>query len=74
MQKEIEIHGFCDEDFETVKEAFAKNFEEGLEVGASVAGTVNGKFVFDLWAGFADAAQTRPWEKDTIVNVYSSTN
>lgn len=27
----------------------------------------------DLWAGHADAARTRPWERDTIVNVYSTT-
>ena len=27
----------------------------------------------DIWAGYADAAQTRPWERDTIVNVYSTT-
>ncbi|MHA2037621.1 MAG: serine hydrolase domain-containing protein [Promethearchaeota archaeon] len=73
MLKEIEIHGFCDESFEPLKEAFAKNFEEGLEVGASLAATVNGKFVIDVWSGFADPAQTRPWEKDTIVNVYSTT-
>ncbi|MHA2394127.1 MAG: serine hydrolase domain-containing protein [Promethearchaeota archaeon] len=73
MQEEIEIHGFCDEKFEPLREIFAKNFEEGLEVGASLAATVNGKFIIDVWAGFADPAQTRPWEKDTIVNVYSTT-
>ena len=27
----------------------------------------------DLWGGFADEARTRPWERDTIVNVYSTT-
>ena len=32
-----------------------------------------GETVVDLWGGFADAAKTRPWEKDTIVNVYSTT-
>lgn len=69
----VEIHGFCDEQFKAVKEAFAKNFEEELEVGASFAATLNGKFIIDMWAGHADAAQTRPWEKDTIVNVYSTT-
>jgi len=26
-----------------------------------------------MWAGYSDAAQTKPWEKDTIVNVYSTT-
>ena len=29
--------------------------------------------VVDLWGGHADPARTRPWERDTIVNVYSST-
>jgi CubicO group peptidase (beta-lactamase class C family) len=29
--------------------------------------------VVDLWGGFADEARTRPWERDTIVNVYSTT-
>jgi CubicO group peptidase (beta-lactamase class C family) len=29
--------------------------------------------VVDLWGGFADAAKTKAWEKDTIVNVYSTT-
>ncbi|MHA2367169.1 MAG: serine hydrolase domain-containing protein, partial [Candidatus Hodarchaeales archaeon] len=67
------IHGFCEEKFEPVKEAFSKNFEEELEVGASFAATINGKFVIDLWAGYADAEKTRPWEANTIVNVYSTT-
>ena len=69
----VEIHGFCDEQFKSVKEAFTQNFEEGLEVGASFAATLNGKPVIDIWAGYSDAAQTKPWEKDTIVNVYSTT-
>lgn len=69
----IEIHGFCDERFQTLKDAFAQNFEAGLEVGASLAATHKGKFVVDLWAGHADFARTRPWQKDTIVVVFSST-
>ncbi len=69
----VEIQGFCDERFKAVKEAFAKNFDEDLEVGASLAATLNGKFVVDMWAGYSDAARTKSWEKDTIVNVYSTT-
>jgi CubicO group peptidase (beta-lactamase class C family) len=34
---------------------------------------VDGETVVDLWAGSADKAGTRPWERDTIVNVYSTT-
>jgi len=73
MSNTIEIHGFCDERFETVKEAFAENFRSGLDTGASLAATLNGKFIIDIWAGYRDAAKTQLWEEDTIVNVYSTT-
>ncbi len=73
MDDKIEIHGFCDEKFSAVKEAFAKNFETDGDIGASFAATLNGKFVVDIWGGHADKAKSRPWEKDTIVNVFSTT-
>ncbi|MHA1106262.1 MAG: serine hydrolase domain-containing protein [Promethearchaeota archaeon] len=73
MKSKIEIEGYCDDRFTSVKKAFQSNFDENLEVGASFAVTINGKHVIDLWGGHADAAQTRPWKKDTIVNVYSTT-
>lgn len=69
----VEVKGYCDEKFAAVKEAFRKNFEADLEVGASFAATVDGKFVVDIWGGYADAAMTKSWDKDTIVNVYSTT-
>ncbi len=68
----MEIHGTCDPGFEPVREAFAGNFEGGLELGASVAVTVDGRPVVDIWAGDADASG-RPWQRDTSVNVYSTT-
>jgi CubicO group peptidase (beta-lactamase class C family) len=34
---------------------------------------LGGELVVDLWGGHADAAKTRPWQRDTIVNVYSTT-
>ena len=68
----MEIDGNLEPGFEKVREAFANNFAQGLERGASVAMTVNGKFTVDLWAGDADGEGT-PWERDTIVNVYSTT-
>ncbi|MFX0058091.1 MAG: serine hydrolase domain-containing protein [Candidatus Heimdallarchaeota archaeon] len=73
MRDAIEIYGYCDDRFKIVKDIFAKNFKLGLEIGASFAVILNGKLVIDLWAGFADATQTRFWEKDTIVNVFSTT-
>ena len=73
MVDNIRIHGFCEDQFEPVKKAFAENFKSGLDIGASLAVTIKGKYVIDIWAGFADEAQIKPWEKDTIVNVYSTT-
>ena len=68
-----EIHGFCDEKFSAVRDAFADNFADKGEVGASVAVSLEGEMVVDLWGGYRDQAQTQPWEEDTIVNVYSTT-
>jgi CubicO group peptidase (beta-lactamase class C family) len=52
-------------------------FEEGFrsrdEVGAAVSVTLDGEPVLDLWGGFADQARSTPWQRDTIVNVYSTT-
>ena len=67
------IDGFCEERFKSVKEAFQSNFDDNLEVGASFAVTLNGKHVVDLWGGYANAAKTKQWKKNTIVNVYSTT-
>lgn len=69
---DIEIHGTCDERFEAVGAAFAANFAAGTEQGASVAVTLDGEPMVDLWAGAADD-DGRPWERDTIVNVWSTT-
>ena len=73
MNNKIKIDGYCEDRFTSVKEAFQYNFDENLEVGASFAVTINGKHVIDLWGGYSDAAETKPWKKDTIVNVYSTT-
>ena len=68
-----EVQGYCDSLFEQVREAFQKNFDEGKDIGASLAMTVNGETVVDLWGGHANPDRSAPWERDTIVNVYSST-
>jgi CubicO group peptidase (beta-lactamase class C family) len=69
----VEIAGHCAPRFARVKDAFAKNFAVGNEVGASFAATLNGELVVDLWGGHADAARTRPWRQDSLANVWSTT-
>lgn len=69
----MEILGSADPAFAAVRDAFAGNFDKGLEVGAALAVSVDGQPVVDLWAGWADAARTRPWERDTLACVFSCT-
>ena len=69
----VKIEGSCDPRFLRVKEVFADSFANGIEVGAAVAATLDGKPIIDLWGGYADKAKTRPWKRDTLVNVYSTT-
>ena len=74
MPEEIQIHGECHPRFARVREVFRAAFESGAEIGAAVSLLHDGERVVDLWAGWQDAARTRPWERDTIVNVFSTTH
>ena len=71
-----DIHGLCPPRFAAVKDAFAANFAdapEGLnERGARASVCVGGEVVVDLWAGWADAAQTVPYGEKTLTPVFST--
>jgi len=74
----MDINGTCDDRFSAVRDAFAANFEPGRdpeEVGASVAVTVDGELVVDVWGGTItnDEGVEAPWQRDTIINVWSTT-
>ncbi|MCF3129297.1 serine hydrolase domain-containing protein [Streptomyces olivochromogenes] len=73
QENESPVHGHCDPRFTAVREAFEENFRDRGELGAAVSVSVDGEPVVDLWGGWADAARTRPWERDTLVNVWSTT-
>ena len=64
--------GFAAARFEGVRRAFDSLFADGLDPGSAVAVWVDGAPVVDLWGGWADAARTRPWQRDTLVNVWSA--
>lgn len=68
-----DVIGHCDARFDQVRAALAENIASGEEVGACIAIDIGGDRVVDLWGGYADAARTRSWAEDTIVNVWSST-
>ena len=61
-----------------IEDAFRRNMAEGDpecgdELGACVSIVVDGETVVDLWGGYADAARTRPWERDTVTCMMSVT-
>ncbi|MFI7669212.1 serine hydrolase domain-containing protein [Nocardia sp. NPDC049526] len=67
------IHGDVAAGFGPVADAFRRNFARHGEIGAAVAVYAGDRPVVDLWAGHRDRRRTLPWERDTIVPVFSST-
>lgn len=67
------ISGHVAPGFERVRDVFAANFSDDVEVGAGFAVFRGGEPLVDLWGGFVDAEGSGPWEADTLVNVYSTT-
>jgi CubicO group peptidase (beta-lactamase class C family) len=68
-----DIQGICDERFEAVRRQLQQNVDSGAELGASIVLDLDGEIAVDLWGGYADEGRTRPWDRDTITNVWSTT-
>ena len=68
-----DVHGDADEGFGAVAEEFRRNFAERKELGAACAVVRDGKLVVDLWGGHRDKTRTKPWQRDTLVTVWSTT-
>src|SRR5262245_21418239 len=59
--------------FEPVREAFERNFTDGLEHGAAFAVFLRDARVVDPQAGWRDRDGTLPWRADTLSAMYSTT-
>jgi CubicO group peptidase (beta-lactamase class C family) len=67
-----EVSGTCDARFAPVRNALAEQLERE-ELGASIVLDIDGDTVVDIWGGWCDTERSRPWERDTITNVWSTT-
>jgi len=67
------ISGTSTSEYARLGDLLSETLDSGKDVGASVSVTVEGETVVDIWGGWADEAQTTPWGRDTITNVWSTT-
>lgn len=67
------VHGFVHQGYEDVWQAFVENFRHRGEVGAACCIYQDGVKVVDLWGGVRNKATREPWERDTMVLVFSAT-
>ena len=68
-----QVEGFAHPPFEKLKTLLQEKVTNGEELGASIVLNIDGKVVVDLWGGYSDSEKTKPWQSDTITNVWSST-
>lgn len=67
------VSGFVTPEFAGVRTAFEENFATRGELGGACCVFLNGAKVVDLWGGVRNPATRAPWEKDTLVIVFSMT-
>ncbi|MDH6244275.1 serine hydrolase domain-containing protein [Mycobacterium sp. OTB74] len=65
------IGGFCAPEFDAVRIEFERNFAARGDVGAAVAGFVDGELVVNLWGGWQDAGNEIPWHQRTLASIFS---
>src|SRR5258705_4806994 len=71
VTSEARVDGWCDPAFAGVGDAFRANFADGLETGAALSVSVAGRPVVDLWGGWAEPDARVPWDRETVVCVFS---
>jgi len=69
----VRVEGTVSAGFEAVRDAFAENFTRRHELGGACAAWHQGRKVVDLWGGVRNKDTGAPWERDTMVIVYSTT-
>jgi CubicO group peptidase (beta-lactamase class C family) len=69
----VDVEGRVEPGFERVRDAFATNFDRHGDVGAACCVYRDARQVVDIWGGLADRDAGRPWTRDTVTLVFSTT-
>ena len=69
----MKVKGQCNEQFGRVKDLFQELHTSGKEKGSSYAVYKDGEAIIDIWSGYSDADETKPWERNNLATVWSTT-
>ena len=69
----VDVQGYVAPGFQGVRDTFADNFARRRELGGACCAYYRGETVVDLWGGVRNKRTGEPWERDTMVLVYSAT-
>lgn len=72
-RKNVIVNGYTAPGFEAMRETFRKNLTSRHERGASCVVYYKNRLVVDLWGGYQDAREKKPWRKETRTVIFSST-
>src|SRR5439155_22941395 len=67
------VEGSCDRAFAGVRQVLEEQVASGAQIGAAIVVRLGERVVVDLWGGHRDAERREPWQRDTLVNVWSTT-
>lgn len=67
------VQGYTTDNFESLRDVLERQLTSGDDVGASIAVMLRGELVADIWGGYTDESMINPWQRDTILNVWSVT-
>ncbi len=68
----MHIDGSSDSAFSDVLDVFTQLLEDPEQRGASLCVQVAGETVIDVWGGVIDRHAEQLWQRDTLVNIFSS--
>src|SRR5215470_6046117 len=67
----MDVQGFVAAGFEPVRECFAEIAGKQSSTGLAFAAWSDGRWLADLWGGYADLGRHRPWQAGSLVQPYS---
>ena len=69
----LPVHGFAEPEYDKARVRFTEVIARQSGTGAAFAVWREGRYVIDLWGGWADAGRTRHFQEDSLVQPYSVT-